>query len=132
MQLNDVMVHLHADLRLPPPQPDAGGAYTLRLDTVQVTLRPCGESAFIVQSQLGLVDVEDADTLAALLQASQPAPCSAGAVLGLNLDGQVFIAQRVPEDNLAYPRFRSGLERFIGRAEAWQHRLAAGSPALVS
>ncbi|MBL0418814.1 type III secretion system chaperone [Ramlibacter sp. AW1] len=125
MHLAHLMSQLHADLRLPPPQAHAGGTFALRVERVTVDFRPLeGEDAFLMQSFLGTVDLDDSETLAALLEANQPMPGCARPVLGVDLDSRVFLTQRLEADEeLGWPSFKSQLEAFVGCAQTWAERL---------
>ncbi|MFD0667412.1 type III secretion system chaperone [Ramlibacter sp. MAHUQ-53] len=126
MPLDDILRNLCAELRFPPPSPDADGAIAIRFDDTVVRFGPvAGHPGFALRAHLGRADLEDLTLLEALLAGNLFPPGPACGVLCADFDGEVFLQHWFDTEGLAYPAFAGALEGFLARAVAWRAGLAA-------
>lgn len=126
MQLDDILRNLCADLRFPPPEPDAEGATAIRFDETVVRFGPVGEHpGFALRAHLGRADLGDLPLLEALVADNLFPPGPSAGVTCADFEGEVFLQQWFDPEGLGYPTFVTMLEGFLARADAWRLRLAA-------
>ncbi len=128
MHLDDILRNLCADLRFPPPPPDAEGATAIRFGETVVRFGPVGEHpGFALRAHVGQAGLDDLPMLEALVADNLFPPGPSAGVTCADFDGQVFLQQWFDPEGLGYPAFVTALEGFLARAAGWQARLAAAT-----
>ena len=132
MELNELMAAFAADVGLEDLEPDANGAWGLRIDGMDITFADrANDGKLLICADVGEPPAEGREAFyALLLQTMYLGDGTQGSEFSLDGEGKVVLQRTLDLRYLDLAEFKAVLEGFVNVLELWRMQAADFRPAV--